>query len=184
VKRVQEEEERKGNRQKASKGEERFMARNWHQMSSRKLNNMPKAAQSRYQAYEPPSKESLEAQDAAKKRILETSGKTKNQHGRRSDPLIDLLEQEHDRELIGQLKAAEARDRLRQHYKDYSSLRTADIQHLIASQPTALEALRLKSFLPPTEKRIVIPKYLNKQERQRCELLLDDTKEQSILRKH
>ena len=43
-------------------------------------------------------------------------------------------------------------------------LQTAEVRQLIASQDTALDALRLKSFLPPTEKTVVLPKYLNKQQ--------------------
>lgn len=61
-----------------------------------------------------------------------------------------LLRQEkerHDR-LIGQLKAAEARNRTRLLKMRYVNLKEDESEHLIDSQPTALHAARLEAFLP------------------------------------
>ena len=50
--------------------------------------------------------------------------------------------------LIGQLKAAEARNRIRIMRMRYEANRGQEINHLIACQPTARKAVRLQALIP------------------------------------
>jgi len=67
-----------------------------------------------------------------------------------------LLEQQrlekarHD-ELIGQLKAAEARNRSKLLQQRREKLKRDELDYLISSQPTAAAAVRLEALMPPNQ---------------------------------
>ncbi len=92
------------------------------------------------------------------------------------DEQEQLLRQEkekHER-LIGQLKAAEARNRTRLLKMRYVNLKEDEIEHLVDSQPSALKATRLEAFLPnPKAKKPEVYNPLNQIQRRRLEAILD-----------
>ncbi|CAF0836953.1 unnamed protein product [Brachionus calyciflorus] len=91
-----------------------------------------------------------------------------------AERIIKIEKDRHDR-LIGQLKAAEARNRNRILKMKYFNAKQDEIDHIIESQPTAIKAVRLEAFLPPvrTKKQVVSDK-LNPIERRRLEAIIDD----------
>ncbi|XP_041361216.1 protein LKAAEAR1-like [Gigantopelta aegis] len=138
------------------------------------LKKMPLQQRSRYLAYEEPPKHVAEAQKITKKRLVEL----KNKHLRESAPLSeeDILDKEKHAKLIGQLKAAESRNRLRIMRLRYQANRAQEISHLISCQPIALKAVRLQALVPPYTDNIDQGDRLDKLDRERVEKLLEDTK--------
>ncbi|XP_059177841.1 protein LKAAEAR1-like isoform X3 [Physella acuta] len=123
-------------------------------------------------AYQEPPKEVMDAQAISKKRLLERKQKlnTKN------IPLNEKEAEEKEKhaKLIGQLKAAEARNRLRVMRLRYQANRAQEISHLIACQPVALKAVRLQALVPPHAEIKEKGDLLDKFSRQRVEALLKD----------
>ncbi|CAI9721071.1 Hypothetical predicted protein [Octopus vulgaris] len=76
--------------------------------------------------------------------------------------------------LIGQLKAAEARGRLRVMRISFQTAKTQEIKHLIACQKSALKAVRLQALVPPKQTKGNMKDLLSKVDRDRVELLLND----------
>ncbi|XP_037017456.2 protein LKAAEAR1 [Artibeus jamaicensis] len=76
--------------------------------------------------------------------------------------------------LLGVLKAAEARGRLRALRLRYTRLRAEEISLLIHQQKSARAAIRLEMFLPPHLKPTRIPDPLDRQERRRVETILEE----------
>ncbi|WAR16258.1 LKAM1-like protein [Mya arenaria] len=87
-----------------------------------------------------------------------------------------IVEREKHEKLIGQLKAAEARNRLRIMRLRYQSSRAQEIGHLIACQPTALKAVRLQALVPSYPNEKDRGDSLEKLDRERIEALLEDNK--------
>ena len=93
-------------------------------------------------------------------------------------------EKERHERLIGQLKAAEAANRSRILKLRYYNMKKDEIENLIESQSTALDAVRLEAFLPPVkEKKIVEKNNLNQIEKRRLEAMIDDPQNRFIQRK-
>ncbi|XP_053782833.1 protein LKAAEAR1 [Desmodus rotundus] len=76
--------------------------------------------------------------------------------------------------LLGVLKAAEARGRLRALRLRYTRMRAEEISLLIQQQKSARAAIRLELFLPPQLKPTRIPDPLDRQERRRVETILEE----------
>ncbi|KAM5305522.1 protein LKAAEAR1 [Glossophaga mutica] len=76
--------------------------------------------------------------------------------------------------LLGILKAAEARGRLRALRLRYTRMRAEEISLLIQQQKSACAAIRLEMFLPPRLKPTRIPDPLDRQERRRVETILEE----------
>uniref|UniRef100_A0A3L7HH06 LKAAEAR motif containing 1 (IKAAEAR murine motif) n=1 Tax=Cricetulus griseus TaxID=10029 RepID=A0A3L7HH06_CRIGR len=76
--------------------------------------------------------------------------------------------------LLGVLKAAEARGRIRAMRLRYTRMRAEEITLLIRSQGSARAAIRLELFLPPQLKPTKIPDPLDRQERRRVETILEE----------
>lgn len=76
--------------------------------------------------------------------------------------------------LIGQLKAAEARDRIRLMRLQYQAMRSHEIRHLISCQPTSLKAIRFEALVPAKVDNDNPDDELDKMERKRVESILDD----------
>ncbi|XP_061169394.1 protein LKAAEAR1-like [Saccostrea echinata] len=151
----------------------KFKPKNRKKLDQHDLKKMAPQQRSRYLAYEDPPKEVSEAMGATKKRLLE-----KRRMIMRANQ--DLPEEEYDErdkhaKLIGQLKAAEARNRLRIMRLRYQANRAQEISHLIACQPTALKAVRLQALVPAYPEREERKDRLDKLERVRVERLLEDT---------
>lgn len=87
-----------------------------------------------------------------------------------------IIEKDKHAKLIGQLKAAEARNRLRIMRLRYQANRAQEINHLISCQPSALKAVRLQALVPAKPETTDRPDILDKLERNRIESLLEDNK--------
>merc|ERR1711976_17056 len=128
---------------------------------------------SRYMAYEEPPKSVAEAQMSTKKRLIDL----KKKHIRQNKPPSELELDEKDKheKLIGQLKAAEARNRIRIMRLRYEANRAQEINHLTACQPTARKAVRMQALLPVRPEDRSQGDSLDKLSRSRVESLLEDT---------
>ncbi|XP_057558136.1 protein LKAAEAR1 [Hippopotamus amphibius kiboko] len=82
--------------------------------------------------------------------------------------------------LLGVLKAAEARGRVRALRLRYARMRAEEISLLILRQKSARAAIRLELFLPPQLKPTRIPDPLDRQERRRVETILEEKVDGSI----
>lgn len=154
---------------------EKYVPKNWNNFkkSENVLRKMAPQLRSRYMAYEEPSKDVNEAQKDIQKRLRELK---KQQSGKNKPiPPEELQEQGKHEKLIGQLKAAEARNRLRIMRLRYQANRAQEVNHLIACQPSALKAVRLQALVPPYQGRDGTSDRLDKLDRNRVEGLLEDT---------
>jgi len=150
--------------------EEEKGLRNWTKKTPAQLKKMGSQAQARYMAYEEKPKEVLDKVDAAQKRIKDIIAKNRN-YGR--NPEEEDERRKHS-SLIGQLKAAEARNRIRVMRLQYQAMRAHEIKHLIACQPTSLKALRFEALVPPVMDISNPGDGLNKLQRERVESILED----------
>ncbi|XP_004716110.1 LOW QUALITY PROTEIN: protein LKAAEAR1 [Echinops telfairi] len=82
--------------------------------------------------------------------------------------------------LLGVLKAAEARGRVRALRLRYARMRAEEISLLIQRQKSARAAIRLEVFLPPQLKPRRIPDPLDRQERRRVETILEEELDGSL----
>ena len=132
----------------------------------------------RKQIYSNPPKDALEAARGAKKRLQLAKAQREGMYGEGFSEMDQQarLEREQQLNLIGELKASEARNRLRVVRLRYEANRAQEVNHLVASQATALEAVRLKVILPPSSSEQQGKKQrdpLGKLERQRLERLIE-----------
>uniref|UniRef100_A0A1I8IKN2 G_PROTEIN_RECEP_F1_2 domain-containing protein n=1 Tax=Macrostomum lignano TaxID=282301 RepID=A0A1I8IKN2_9PLAT len=102
--------------------------------------------QARVGRYNEPSKEVMEAIVESQRRVNARQKKQREQQEKQN--AVDIDEQQYEI-LVGQLKSAEARNRLRILRARHSQAAERDVGHLIACQPTALRAVRLEAMLPP-----------------------------------
>ncbi|CAG5116166.1 unnamed protein product [Candidula unifasciata] len=128
---------------------------------------------SRKLAYEEPAKEIQDASYKSKKRLRELKKMKQSQ----IKPVSIEAEIERDKHIriIGQLKAAEARNRIRTMRLRYEANKAQEISHLIACQPVALKAIRLEALVPPYTEVKEKTELLDKFQRQRVEALLEDS---------
>uniref|UniRef100_F6XKI7 LKAAEAR motif containing 1 n=2 Tax=Callithrix jacchus TaxID=9483 RepID=F6XKI7_CALJA len=82
--------------------------------------------------------------------------------------------------LLGVLKAAEARGRVRDLRRRYTRMRAEEIALLIQQQKSARASIRLELFLPPQLRPTRIPDPLDRQERRRVEAILEENADSSI----
>ncbi|KAL9961476.1 hypothetical protein ACROYT_G030422 [Oculina patagonica] len=153
-------------------GRERFHAKNWKALSKKEIQKLPPQQKSKYLAYEPAPKECSEAMSAARKRLKDLDKSRRKQQ--KPAPIEEVVENEKHTKIIGQLKAAEARNRIRLMRLRYQNNRSSEVTHLISCQPTALKAVRLQSLVPPSPDKIYIRDLLVKNERYRVNSLLED----------
>eukprot|EP00794_Sanderia_malayensis_P012254 gene12254-13516_t len=142
------------------------------QLSKKEIQRLNPLERSRYLAYEEPAKDVLRGIEASRKRIAEAKQEMKRLYA--PIPIEDALETEKHEQLIGQLKAAEARNRARLLRLHYQRNRGQEVSHLISCQPTAIKAMRLQTLLPPYPKKVEVRDMLGKDERIRVESLLAD----------
>ncbi|CAH1774596.1 unnamed protein product [Owenia fusiformis] len=153
---------------------QKFVPKVWthFKKSEGSLRKMAPQLKSRYQAYEEPPKEISDAQKEVKKRLREL--KKKQTLANMPTPQDEIQEQDKHEKLIGQLKAAEARNRLRIMRLRYQANRAQEVNHLIACQPSALKAVRLQALVPPYQGKDGNGDNLDKLDRNRVESLLED----------
>lgn len=143
-------------------------------ISAAELKKLAPQQRSRYMAYEEPPKHVQEAQQQTMKRLRELK-KAEMMYQQSGMPRPEEeTEREKHATLIGQLKAAEARNRLRIMRLRYQANRAQEIGHLIACQPVALKAVRLQALLPPYPYAKDKGDQLSKLDRIRTESLLED----------
>lgn len=85
--------------------------------------------------------------------------------------------------LVGVLKAAEARNRLRNARLQYQNLRAQEIHFLIAFQRTAKGAVRLEVFLPPRKNLAKLSDCMDTVQRGRVEEILEDENGEIFIRR-
>ncbi|KAK3088222.1 hypothetical protein FSP39_016316 [Pinctada imbricata] len=160
----------------------KFKPRNRKKIEAQDLKKLAPQQRSRYLAYEDPPKEVNEAMGATKKRLAEEKKRLERANAPPSEEEVD--EREKHAKLIGQLKAAEARNRLRIMRLRYQANRAQEISHLISCQPTALKAVRLQALVPLYPEREDRRDRLDKLERERVESLLEDAQGLLVNRIH
>jgi len=151
--------------------DEKFQARNWKQYTERQLQKLHPVQRSRYLAYEPPSDQN--GMSKSKNRLMEEGKRRKIIEKERLLNSNEDAMKKHEI-VLGQLKASEASQRVKSLKKVYQNNRTAEINHLIYTQQTAIKAVRLQSLLPPIPTRIKFKDSLVKEQRMRVEVLMED----------
>uniref|UniRef100_A0AAZ3QB51 Protein LKAAEAR1 n=2 Tax=Oncorhynchus tshawytscha TaxID=74940 RepID=A0AAZ3QB51_ONCTS len=142
----------------------------------------------RYLAYEEPPKEAKTWMAMSRQRVSawESSGAGGKRHTTVGHHQCDERDEEEKKRqdlIIGQLKAAEARNRVRQMRLQYRSMRTQEINLMISCQSSAQTAVRLELLLPTEESKINTIDCLDKLQRKRVEEILDDEKGLTITRR-
>jgi len=156
---------------KINSNDEHFKPVNWKAKSKRSLEKIHPVQRSKYLAYEEPDQDVKKGINFSKMRILEVKKKEE-----RFNPLDERAEREkyrHD-QLVGQLKAAEARNRVNLLRSKYYCKKGDEINRLITCQPTAIKAVRLQSLLPNRPARIKFHDVMEKDQRFRVEGLIED----------
>lgn len=152
----------------------KFRPKNWTNKTAGQLKKMAPQQRARFLAYEDPTKDVLDAMALSQKRIHEERMYSKKFEMPRTQQ--ETAEEANHSKLIGQLKAAEARNRIRIMRLRYQGMRAHEIKHLIACQPTSLKALRLEALVPPTIDNSNPGDELDKLQRARVETILEDEK--------
>ncbi|KAL6482714.1 hypothetical protein MHYP_G00075860 [Metynnis hypsauchen] len=135
----------------------------------------------RHLAYAEPSKEVKGWMAAAKQRVRARPAQERTESEK--NPQHDSDSKLHQDVLIGQLKAEEARSRIRQKRLHEQNLRAQEIKLMISCQPNAHSALRLQRLLLPQERKMNSTDTLNQQQRQRVEEILKDEKGLTMIRR-
>lgn len=153
---------------------EKFVAKNWEffKKDEKSVKKLAPQQRSKYLAYEEPPKDILEAKTQAAKRLAEQ--KKQKLKDEKTKSLEENEDQVNQSKLIGQLKAAEARNRIRIMRLRYEANRSQEVNHLIACQPTARKAVRLQALVPAKLESRGGGDKLDKLSRARVEALLDD----------
>ncbi|XP_053566037.1 protein LKAAEAR1 [Bombina bombina] len=149
---------------------EKFAAKKSKPIAQGDMKKMVSVQKARYLAYEQPSKEVEASLHLTQTRLKEHALKSYSEPSRKTqDP-----EQEKQAKVIGQLKAAEARSRIRLMRFRFQCMRAQELKHLIACQPTARDAIRLEVFLPSRPDTGIYKDSLDRVQRERVEELLED----------
>ncbi|XP_041955478.1 protein LKAAEAR1-like isoform X2 [Alosa alosa] len=146
------------------------------------LNKMCPQQRARCQAYMEPSKEAQRWTALAKQRVCATINVTKEKGLQDSNSRRPSDNKTRQDALVGQLKAAEARNRIRQKRLNYHNYRAQEINLMISSQATAQRALRVELLLPTSKSKMKTNDSLDKLQRRRVEEILDDERELTLSR--
>lgn len=93
-----------------------------------------------------------------------------------TEELAEKEEKEKMQKIMGQLRAAEARSRLRMRRLKFEASQAREIEQLIACQPSALEALRLERVLRPNKiQKDSTKNLLSRAEVDRVNYLMEDS---------
>ena len=151
---------------------EKFEARNWKEVSKRKLQSMPLIQRSRYLAYE--KSPDIKGMKRCQSRLNEHARLIELIHKENQLSQNDLRVSQKREDINGQVKAYDAKCRVQNMSKFYRMNRASEICHLISMQPTAIKAVRLESLLPPIYKSIQLYDTVSKGQRMRIEALMED----------
>jgi len=156
--------------------QEKWVPKEWDffKKTSTDLKKMAPQLRSRYQAYQEPPKNVSEAQSTCRQRLVELKRAQKKNN--MAPTYEEIGEKDKHEKLIGQLKAAEARNRIRIMRLRYESNRAQEINHLISCQPTARKAVRLQALLPSKHDDRSQGDSMEKLQRVRVEALLEDSR--------
>ncbi|KAM5135559.1 protein LKAAEAR1 [Mantella aurantiaca] len=132
------------------------------------LGKMDPMQRARCLAYEQPSKSVAASIAVTQTRLREHALKSEIRKQ------VPDLEQERQVKVVGQLKAAEARNRTRLMRFRFQCVRAQELNNLISCQPNALDAIRLEVFLPPRTQTADTHDSLRRFQRERVENLLKD----------
>ncbi|XP_029574849.1 protein LKAAEAR1-like [Salmo trutta] len=147
------------------------VCRNWRNATAAELREMCPQQKARYLAYEEPPKEAQGVMAVARQRVCARLTECK---GRQATVNAAQQSERARRDtIIGQLKAAEARNRVCLMRLRHQNIRTQDISLMIACQPTAQRAVRLELLLPQEETGLNVQDPFDKLQRKRVEQLLD-----------
>lgn len=135
----------------------------------RDIKKMDPMQRARHLAYEQPSKSIAASLLMTQTRLKEHALKSAPEPRAILDP-----EQERQKKVVGQLKAAEARNRIRLMRIRFQCRKSQELNNLISCQPTAREAIRLEVFLPPRPLEDKSRDPLRRLQRERVESLLED----------
>ncbi|CAH2303253.1 Hypothetical predicted protein [Pelobates cultripes] len=148
-------------------------------ISQAELRKMNPVQRARCLAYEQPKKEVATSLVLTNSRIREHTLKCLQETPQTMrDP-----EQEKQAKVVGQLKAAEARNRIRLMRFRFQCMRAQELNNLISCQPTARDAIRLEALLP-RRPITVSPQVSLDRFQERVEILLEDDRELLISRIH
>ncbi|KAJ8017269.1 hypothetical protein DPEC_G00016060 [Dallia pectoralis] len=154
---------------------------NLNQESVRRMSLQQRA---RYMAYQEPHKEAKVWMDKSRKRV--SAWRSTTVGGKRPthiDPETEGETEKTRQDLItGQLKAAEARNRLRQMRLKYQCMRAKEINLMISGQDNAQTAIRLELLLSTEQSNTHTKDCLDKLQRKRVEEILEDIKGLTINR--
>ncbi|XP_073679720.1 protein LKAAEAR1-like [Garra rufa] len=125
----------------------------------------------RHEAYSELSKEAQSWMAAARLRV---HAHQNNQKPRQVCKLTAAAERQN--QLTAQLKAAEARNRVRQLRQHYEHLKEQEINLMISCQSNAQRAVRLEQLLPVRERKIIHTECMDQLQRRRVEEILEDEK--------
>lgn len=156
----------------------KFEPHNWKPLSVKQLAGMSAFERSRYMAYEPVPKDIQEKQAMALVRV-----RAARSVGRKHDQLTlgELIEAEQNDELIGQMNATEALQRTTKTRMDWERATYEELEHLIASQPTAMKAVRLETMMSMGTHPVSL-QLLTKAECNRAQALLEDSTGYTVAR--
>ncbi|XP_076840302.1 protein LKAAEAR1-like isoform X2 [Brachyhypopomus gauderio] len=129
-------------------------------------------------AHAEPSREARGWMEACRQRVCARLAQERKDQ---KDPLQTSDSKSRQHALIGQLKAAEARNRIRQKRLQEEILEAQETKLTISCQSDAHSAARLELLLTP-QKRMNIPDSLNQRQRRRLEEILADEKDLTIIR--
>ncbi|KAJ8408948.1 hypothetical protein AAFF_G00239690 [Aldrovandia affinis] len=147
-------------------------------VTAAEIRRMCPQQRARYQAYEEPPKEVKKIMSVTNQRLCARKADARRQEITEKE---DLEKKQRDT-LMGQLKAAEARNRIRLMRLRYQTTRAQEINLMIACQPTALKAVRLEILLPTKVVKLSSHDSLDRLERSRIEEILEDEKGLTINR--
>ncbi|XP_036390299.1 protein LKAAEAR1-like isoform X2 [Megalops cyprinoides] len=158
---------------------ERNLCRNKRSVTGAELKRMCPQQRARHQAYQEPPKEVQKMITATNQRLCarKAEARTQKENWEKED-----VEKKRQDTLIGQLKAAEARNRIRLMRLRYQKARAQEINLMIACQPTAQKAVRLEILLPAKVSKFSISDSFDKLERSRIEEILEDERGLTINR--
>ncbi|XP_060792654.1 protein LKAAEAR1-like [Neoarius graeffei] len=157
------------------------MEKKWGNKNSVDLKKMCPQQKARYLAYAEPSKEVQAWMAASHQRVVSRLAHLKEKaQGKNS--VQDLDSKLHHDTLIGQLKAAEARNRIRQMRQQCHNLKMREFNLMISSQANVQSAVRLELLLAKEKQRNNADS-LDQLQRRRVEEILEDEKGLTIIRR-
>ncbi|KAG6938541.1 LKAAEAR motif containing 1 [Chelydra serpentina] len=153
-----------------------IIPKSWKSLLSLDVNAVSPQQKERYLAFGDPTEEPVKSMLASDILMMD---KISHEHSTRERD----AEQKKQARVIGLLKAAEARNRLRNVRLRFQNLRAQEINHLISCQKTARGAVRLEVFLPPRKNIQKLADNLDRVQRSRVEAILEDENGEIFIRR-